>query len=179
MKIKIIVALSMILLLTLVGCKEKNIHNEDVTEETKISDEEIQIISEVKTEDLEVPPEIYVIYENERYKGVKGTSSWIVDLGDGNISSTEVDSITPNELVDYQEQKIVLKENVSFKVDFDVKPISYSIKIWDGLNDTEEVIYNNGKGILVPSNREVVIYVVSATWAQGNANYAFEIIVDN
>ncbi len=179
MKIKIRLIICMILISTLVGCKEKNILNEEVTEESKITDKEIRTKRDVKSENLEVPPDIYVIYDNEKYQGVKGTSSWNVDLGDGRISGIEVDSIAPNELVDYQKQKILLKENVWFKIDFDLEPNSYNIKVWNSLDDTEEVIYNNENGILVPSGRETVIYVVSANWEQGNANYAFEITVDN
>ena len=123
------------------------------------------------------PPDLYINYGGQRYKGVKGTYSWNYDKGNGEFVGIEADSPGPGDLVKDQSKEIYVDAGGILLLSFEEEqPDSYSVVVWRDFDDTDYVSVESGNQIILPETSGAVIYEVKANWVQGNAYYAFVVL---
>ena len=113
-------------------------------------------------------PELVLEYNGQSVNAVRGTYSWTVENGDEGIG-IEADSGSPDELIKYQEQHIVINEASEIHFIFDREPTSYIVRIWntDNYELSKEIDVVNDK-IDITENQPCTIYEVIADFSSNN-----------
>ena len=131
----------------------------------------------VREPQLGEPPQGYILYNDNQYKIARGTYSWTIDNYNGTMTSIEADSDGPMGLVEYMDEMPIVKAFENLEISFEVPPDSYSTIIWYSF-DQRELVPVKDNLIVIPEGMSEIIYEVHATWHQGNAYYAFKVIVE-
>jgi hypothetical protein len=159
-RMKKVFGLLVLIGIVFVGCMEKK-----QTEVEKVSP-------------LIKPPELTVSYNSKSIRAIQGTCSWYVENGDGTLSGFEADSVSPPELVNSQTDFLNVPSKASIILEFKNEPKAYEVYIWEGNDQTTKLKLQKNEVIVVPKKKGLVVYEVYAKWKEGNAHYAFSVIVE-
>lgn len=134
----------------------------------------------VASNQLEKPPSIHFLYNDEKYQLMLGTYSWVIENEDGTTTGVEADCAAPPELVKHQEFKIIAKNHTPVKVVFDNEPERYEIGIWENNQLYETVTVDEDHSFLLSADKEKdsIVYELVAYWSQGSASYAITVDVE-
>lgn len=119
--------------------------------------------------------------KSEKVSVKPGTSSW------KNIfRGSQADGSHPLDSVGYMPEIKKTDDLKELKISFSSRPTSYTVRFWTDNYIGKEEAYENyfetikttDDMITLPNDEKGYIYEIHATWAQGNAYYAFYIIND-
>ncbi|KGP90250.1 hypothetical protein N780_05995 [Pontibacillus chungwhensis BH030062] len=166
-------ALTLICLLSIMGCSGINDTNEKADNDSEVK--EVSNNEELDGSSGDVipkPPSLTVFVGEETIRPSLGTHSWSIDNGDGTASGIEAGSSAPPELVkDSNPMQVTADTNV--ELDFEEQPESYTVRIW---GEDNNVVYSSDEVVL--SEKGKIVYEVLAHWEQGTASYAFSLDVE-
>ena len=120
------------------------------------------------------PPKPTITIENNTVEVVQGSYCW-----GGLINVQCVDKISPPDIIKHQELKpVVVSPGAELKIEFNRKPQenTLGVYIWFSNDEIENAPLNDNV-LLVPKEKGVYIYSVSAHWEKGSSSYAFVIEV--
>ncbi|MDW0118638.1 hypothetical protein QTL97_17065 [Sporosarcina thermotolerans] len=120
------------------------------------------------------PPKPTITIENNTVEVAQGSYCW-----GGLIKGQCVDMISPPELIKHHELKpVAVSPGAELKIKFNRKPQENTLvaSIWFSNDEVENVPLNDDV-ILVPKEKGVYIYSVSARWEKGSSSYVFVIEV--
>lgn len=165
--------LTLIFLLSLMGCSGKNVTNEKPDNDSEfVKGGNKETSDDSSEETILKPPSLTIYVGEETVKPLLGTYSWSIDNEDGTESVIQADSFAPPELVkNNNPMQVTADKNV--ELEFAKQPDSYAVRIWDNDNN---VISTSGKVVL--SGKGKVIYEVLAHWKQGTASYVFSLNIE-
>ncbi len=120
------------------------------------------------------PPKPTITIENNIVEVAQGSYCW------GGLFNVQcVDKISPPNIIKHQKLKpVVVSPGAELKIEFNRKPLekTMSASIWFNKNKMEYVrLYDNV--LIVPKEKGVYIYSVSAHWEKGSSSYVFVIEV--
>ncbi|MFJ7737628.1 hypothetical protein ACIQ2D_15040 [Lysinibacillus sp. NPDC097287] len=122
---------------------------------------------------LKLPKPIITI-ENNTVEVAQSSYCWR-----GLINARCVDMISPPGIIEHQELKpVVVSPGAELKIEFNRKPQENTLGayIWFSNDEVENVPLNDNV-LVVPKEKGVYIYSVSAHWKKGSSSYAFVIEV--
>ncbi|MFD2043308.1 lipoprotein [Ornithinibacillus salinisoli] len=111
------------------------------------------------------PPEPTITVDNQEISYTMGTYSW-----SENGKAVNADSASPPELVE-EVNEVSSGETIS--IDFDYEPTSIEIGIW--ANNGADFKGLDSNQIVLPNEKGEFIYVIHASWAEGDGIYALSI----
>ncbi|MCY9550067.1 hypothetical protein [Lysinibacillus xylanilyticus] len=120
------------------------------------------------------PPKPTITIEKNTVEVTQGSFCW-----NGLINVQCVDKISPPDLIKQQDLKpVVVSPGAELKIEFNRKPLENTLgaSIWFNKNEMENVPLNDN-ALLVPKEKGVYIYSVSAHWKKGSSSYNFVIEV--
>ncbi|WP_114351327.1 hypothetical protein [Saliterribacillus persicus] len=166
-------ALTLIFLLSIIGCSVINDTNKIADNNSKVTDVSNKEDFGGSSESPTLKPPSLTVYVGEKIvRPSLGTYSWSVDNGDGTASGIEAGSSTPPELVK-DSNPMQATANTNIELDFEVQPESYTVRIW---GDDNNVVNSSVEFFL--SGKGKIVYEVLAHWEQGTASYAFSLDVE-
>ncbi|GGA24366.1 hypothetical protein [Psychrobacillus lasiicapitis] len=113
------------------------------------------------------PPHPNITVDNQEISYVMGTYSWSED---GEI--VHADSASPAELVDKLEANEVLGGK-TISINFDYKPSSIEFGIWE--NNGVDLKRSPTHELTLPEEEGEFIFVIHASWDEGDGIYTFRI----
>lgn len=119
------------------------------------------------------PPKPTITIENNTVEVAQGSYCWR-----GFITQC-VDMISPPDIFKHHELKpVVVSPGAELKIEFNRKPLENTLdaSIWFSNDEIENAPLNDNV-LLVPKEKGVYIYSVSAHWEKGSSSYAFVIEV--
>ncbi|MFC5602781.1 hypothetical protein [Sporosarcina koreensis] len=128
----------------------------------------VYIVSNLK------PPKPNITIEDNTVEVAQGSYCW-----GGLISGQCVDMISPPELIKHHELKpVAVSPGAELKIEFNRKPLENTLvaSIWFSNDEVEDAPLNDNV-LVVPQEKGVYIYSVSARWEKGSSGYAFVIEV--
>ena len=120
------------------------------------------------------PPTPIITIENKTVEVAQSSYCW-----EGLIHGQCVDMISPPDMIKHHELKpVVVSPGAELKIEFKRKPLENTLNasIWFS-NDKIENAPLNDNVLLVPNEKGVYIYHVSAHWEKGSSGYVFVIEV--
>lgn len=164
MKFKVLF-LSIMVIVALVGCsQEKEVIKND--KNTKNSVENVKNTNQK-------PPQLKIIVNEEEYSTALSGYTWsYFDKEDG-MTSVEVESVPPSELIGKQKRRIV-NSDASIKLEFETEPDSYQVNIWDSANNVKGPF----EDVIVDGKTGEMVYEIVASWDQGTAHYFFSLTIE-
>ncbi|WP_155594030.1 hypothetical protein [Lysinibacillus cavernae] len=120
------------------------------------------------------PPKPTITIENNTVEVAQGSYCW-----GGLINGQCIDKISPPDIIKHQHLKpVVVSPRAELKIEFNREPQENTIGayIWFSNDEMKKVLLNNNI-FLVPKEKGVYIYSVSAHWKKGSSSYAFVIEV--
>ena len=160
--------LTLIFLISLAGCSGLNGANEKEINARPIVESGIGKTSE---QTILEPPTLTIDVGEETLMPTLGTYSWRVEHDDGTGTAVESDSLPPPESVN-SENSLQVEVGMKVKLNFDIQPDRYTVRIWDD----ENIVSSSDKVVI--SGKGQVIYEVLAHWEQGTASYVFALNVE-
>ncbi|MGG0658101.1 hypothetical protein [Rummeliibacillus pycnus] len=118
------------------------------------------------------PPTPTITIENNAVEVAQGSYCW-----GGLINVQCVDKVSPPDVIKHQKLKpVVVSPGAELKIEFNRKPLenTLSASIWFNKNEMENVRLNDNV-LLVPKEKGVYFYSVSAHWEKGSSSYDFVI----
>ncbi|MFG3612901.1 hypothetical protein [Rummeliibacillus stabekisii] len=118
------------------------------------------------------PPLPIIRAGHENVAKVRGSYCW-----EGLISSECVDTIPPPELIKSENlTPVIASPSSKLKIVFKNEPKKNTISVskWLTNNQVEDVELNKNT-IVLPQEKGIYVYDVSANWEKGSASYAFAI----
>ncbi len=120
------------------------------------------------------PPKPIITIENKTVEVAQGSYCW-----HGLINVQCVDKISPPDIIKHYELKpVVVSPGAELKIEFKRKPLENTLNAstWFSNNEIENAPLNENV-LLVPKEKGVYIYSVSAYWEKGSSSYVFVIEV--
>lgn len=120
------------------------------------------------------PPKPIITIENKTVEVAQGPYCWR-----GPISAQCVDMISPPDIIKHHELKpVVVSPGAELKIKFNRKPQENTLvaSLWFSNGETENAPLNDNV-LVVPKEKGVYIYSVSARWEKGSSGYVFVIEV--
>lgn len=120
------------------------------------------------------PPKPNITIENNTVDVAQGSYCW-----SGFISHQCVDMISPPELIKHHKLKpVAVSPGAELKIEFNRKPQKNTLNasIWFSNDEVENAPLHDNV-LVVPQEKGVYIYSVSARWEKGSSGYAFVIEV--
>lgn len=120
------------------------------------------------------PPELMITVEGKKVGWAQGSYCW-----EGLLNSICADMPSPPELIKNQAVKpVVVSPYSQLKIDFKEEPTEDTMIVsrWIS-NEVSKNVLLNDNVILVPKEKGVYVYGVSAGWEKGSSGYAFTIEV--
>ncbi|MEK4080541.1 hypothetical protein [Solibacillus sp. FSL K6-1126] len=120
------------------------------------------------------PPKPTITIENNTVKVAQGSYCWR-----GLINAQCVDMISPPDIIKHHELKpVIVSPEAELKIDFNRKPLENTLtaSLWLSNGETENAPLNDNV-LVVPKEKGVYIYSVSANWEKGSSGYVFVIEV--
>ena len=120
------------------------------------------------------PPKPTITIENNTVEVAQGSYCWR-----GLINAQCVDMISPPDIIKHHGLKpVVVSPGAELKIEFNRKPQENTLaaSIWFNNDEVENVSLNDNV-LLVPKEKGIYIYSVSAHWEKGSSSYAFVIEV--
>ena len=120
------------------------------------------------------PPKAIITAEGKKVEAAQGSYCW-----GGALRYSCVDMISPPELINFEKLKpVAVSPKSKVKIEFEKEPDDSSLTVnrWVGNVDAESVSVN-GNTFIVPEEKGVYVYAVSASWEKGSSGYAFTIEV--
>jgi hypothetical protein len=144
-----------------------------VTDESDgtVETEPNQVEDAVEDPDLS-PPGLTIQVGEETVRPVLGIYRWSIDNEDGTTTTTVVDAAAPPELVRTMDP-VETTPDMPVTFDFEEEPDDYSIRIWE-----DETTTTGSSSDIDLSGQGEVVYEVQAEWEQGEASYAFSLILE-
>lgn len=149
----------LILLLLLVSCNENE--SKDLVPNEILS--------------IKAPPKIFLKYEDQTIEAVQGSYCLNAEDGDEGFSIC-VDTDGPLELIKHQIGSLTVGVQSTIQVVFEDYETEYTLNYVD--EDSLDKIIFKPDGFQVPDQAGDYIYELTASWATGNASYAFLIHVE-
>lgn len=120
------------------------------------------------------PPSPTITVEDTKIEVAQGSYCW-----DGILNSVCADMTSPPEIIKHHELKpvVVLPES-ELKIEFKSKPQENTINVnkWLTNEKTEDVQIKDNM-VILPKDKGIYVYDVSARWEKGDSSYAFVIEV--
>ncbi|MGD2196961.1 hypothetical protein [Lysinibacillus fusiformis] len=120
------------------------------------------------------PPKPTITIENNIVEVAQGSYCW------GGLFNVQcVDKISPPNIIKHEKLKpVVVSPGAELTIEFNRKPLknTLSATIWFNKNEMENVQFNDNV-LIVPKEKGVYIYSVSAHWKNGSSSYVFVIEV--
>lgn len=116
------------------------------------------------------PPKPIITIENNTVEVAQGSYCW---------GGQCVDMISPPDIIKHHELKpVAVSPEAELKIEFNRKPQENTLvaSIWFSSDEVENAPLNDNV-LLVPKERGIYIYSVSAHWEKGSSSYAFVIEV--
>lgn len=154
-----------IILLSLAACADSDDIDETVETEPNQAEEAVE------DPDLS-PPGLTIQIGEETVRPVLGIYRWSIDNEDGTTMTTVVDAAAPTELVRTADP-VEATSDTSVTFDFEEEPDNYSIRIWE-----DETTTTGSSSDIDLSGEGEIVYEVQAEWEQGEASYAFSLILE-
>ncbi|MGP7817679.1 hypothetical protein [Niallia sp. 01092] len=120
------------------------------------------------------PPSPIITVGDKKVEVAQGSYCW-----DGLFNSVCADTSSPPEIIKHQELKpVVVSPQSQLKIEFENKPKENTLGVnrWLTNEKTENVPLSDNV-ILLPKEKGVYLYDVSARWEKGSSSYAFVIEV--
>ncbi|MCG7344479.1 hypothetical protein MHZ92_10060 [Sporosarcina sp. ACRSL] len=120
------------------------------------------------------PPKPTITIEKKTVESAQGSYCW-----NGLMKQQCVDMITPPELIKHHElTPVAVSPGAELTIEFNRKPQENSLvtSIWFSNDEVENVPLHDNV-VVVPREKGVYIYNVSAHWEKGSSSYAFVIEV--
>lgn len=120
------------------------------------------------------PPKPVITIENKTVEVAQGSYCW-----EGLINAQCVDMISPPDLIKHHELKpAVVSPGAELEIKFKREPLENTLNasIWFNNNEVENAPLNEN-ALLVPKEKGVYMYNVSADWEKGSSSYVFVIEV--
>ncbi|MFS0688828.1 hypothetical protein AB1K89_06260 [Sporosarcina sp. 179-K 8C2 HS] len=120
------------------------------------------------------PPKPNITIENNTVEVAQGSYCW-----GGLINKQCVDMISPPDIINHHELKpVAVSPGAKLNIEFKRRPLENTLdaSIWFSNDEVENVPLNDNV-LLVPKEKGVYIYSVSARWEKGSSSYVFVIEV--
>ena len=161
-------ALTLIFLLSMMGCSDMNATNEKPDNDRLIVESGSGKTSKAT---ILVPPTLTIDVGEETLTPTLGTYSWHIENDDGTETAIESDSLAPPELIN-NDNSLQVTIDTKVELNFEIQPGRYSVRIWEDDN-----VVSTTDNVVLSSNGKV-IYEVLAHWKQGTASYAFSLEIE-
>ena len=120
------------------------------------------------------PPKPTITIENKIVEVAQGSYCWR-----GPMNAQCVGMISPPDIIKHHElTPVVVSPGAELKIDFNRKPLENTLNasLWLSNDETENAPLND-KVLVVPKEKGVYIYSISARWEKGSSSYVFVIEV--
>ena len=120
------------------------------------------------------PPKPSITIENNTVEVAQGSYCW-----GGFVKFQCVDKISPPDIIKHHGLKpVVVSPGAELKIEFNRKPIENTLdaSIWFSNDEIENAPLNDNV-LVVPKEKGVYIYSISAYWEKGSSSYVFIIEV--
>jgi hypothetical protein len=116
------------------------------------------------------PPSPSITVEDKKVEVAQGSHCW-----DGLINAGCVDMTSPPELIKFHELKpVVVSPESELKIEFKNTPQENTLNVNQWLtNEKTENVQVKDNRIVLPKEKGVYAYDVSARWEKGDSSYAF------
>jgi hypothetical protein len=120
------------------------------------------------------PPLPTITVEDKKVEVAQGSYCW-----DGLLNSVCADTSSPPEIIKNQDLKpVVVSPQSKMKIEFKNESQENTLNVNQWLtNDKTENVPINDNVILLPKEKGIYVYDVSASWDKGSSSYAFVIEV--